>query len=235
MELPLRKREIMRKLLVPALALTLVGVSPLAVSGQDYRSSVGWTLGAHFTTSLNGGAAEGTALDLEPGVGAVGSLFVDHWFGAGIVGFRGQGTYAWNSISWVEGDRDVYSWSLGGLLLLRPFRPGPEPRAAYPYLGVGTGGMEYRLGEGPATAFDDAGALHAGEEEFGLVGIAALGVDVPLPWNWGEGPMLLRVEVSDHLRLDSPLEPTGPEPSEFDPVHVFGLSLGLHTGIGFIR
>lgn len=214
------------------LVLCLLLMMPGAGEAQDYRGSVGWTLGAQWTSGLNAGVEDAEAI--EPGLGALGSLFYDHWWTQAF-GFRGEGTYAWNQVPWTTGDRDVYSWSVSGQLVLRLAGAPGEGRAAYPFLAAGVGGLQHRLGDGPAAVFDEGAAVYAGDEKLRLIGVGSVGVDVPLPWNWSEGPMLLRLQASDQMLFNSPLEPLSDDLDEFDPVHVFQLSVGLHTGVGVIR
>lgn len=215
-----------------ALTVSVLVLAPGAGEAQNYRGSVGWSLGGQWTSELNPGVEEAEAID--PGLGAFGSLFYDHWWTQAF-GFRGEGTYAWSQVPWTTGDRDVYSWSLSGQLVLRLTGAPGEERAAYPFLAAGIGGLQHRLGEGSATVFEEAGAVYAGDEKFRLIGVGSVGVDVPLPWNWSEGPMLLRLQASDQMLFNSPLEPLSDDLDGFDPVHVLQLSVGLHTGIGVIR
>jgi hypothetical protein len=225
----------MRRLLLSALAL--VGVLAATVApgtAQDYRSSVGWNAGVMLTTSLNEGVAGGgNVVDLKPDLTWSAGGHYDKWFGRGQVGGRVALGVARNILPWTQGDRSVYSYRADAGLMLRPTAPDPA-RTVIPFLSLGAGVMRWRLGNGPVTTFSSAGAKYPGDEGFQLAASGGLGIDFVTPWQWGEGPLIVRFEGRDFVQLSSPFKPIDPDASDFGIIHNVFVSLGLHTGIGHL-
>ena len=66
----------------------------------------------------------------------------------------------------------------------------------------------------------------------GARGRCAVPFDIVTPWQWGEGPVSVRIEGRDHIQFSSPFDPANPEASEFGMIHNAGVVIGFHTGIG---
>lgn len=217
-----------------AAAFILMGFLAVTASGavaQDYRSSIGWNAGVMLTTSLNDGASDaGGGVELKPDpTWSVGGHF-DRWFGPGLLGGRLSAGLARNVLPWTQGDRSVYSYRADASLMLRLGGPRPE-RTVIPFISAGVGIVQWGLGDGPVTTFNAAGARYSGNESFQPLGLAGLGLDYVTPFEWGEGPMIVRLEGKDHIQLASPFDPLDPEGGDFGIIHQIYLSLGLHTGI----
>jgi hypothetical protein len=118
-------------------------------------------------------------------------------------------------------------------VLLRPIVPEAGQRFL-PFVGGGVGFINWGLGDGPITTYEAAGATYPGDEGFDLVATASFGFDIITPWNWGEGPMIVRIEGRDHIQFSSPFEPAGSDSSEFGTIHNAAVVIGFHTGIGLI-
>ncbi len=225
----------MRRMLLSTLGL--VGILAAMVSpgmAQDYRSSVGWNAGVMLTTSLNNGADGGTdVVDLKPDLTWSLGGHYDKWFGGGQVGGRVSVGVARNVLQWTQGDRSVYSYRGDASLMLRPTSPDPS-RTTIPFLSLGAGVMRWRLGDGPVTSFSAAGAKYSGDERFQLAASGGLGIDFVTPWQWGEGPLIVRLEGRDYVQFSSPFKPVDPEASDFGIIHNVFISLGFHTGVGHL-
>ena len=216
--------------------LTLLGLMLSLASqaqAQAYKSSVGWIGGAVSTTSMNDGAAgSGSVVSIEPDLTWTAGAHYDHWFG-GNVGLRGQGGFSRQTLPWTQGDRFIHTYSGDLSLMLRPVGAAPG-RTLLPYISGGVGFARWGLGSGEPTTFAAAGATYSGEETFHLLVPASLGFDYILPWKWGEGPMVIRLEGRDHIQLKSPFDPVDPAQGDFGMIHNYGLVLGLHTGLGIL-
>lgn len=222
----------MRRMILSTLGL--VGVLTATVSpgmAQDYRSSVGWDGGVMLTTSLNNGAGGTNVVDLKPDLTWSAGAHYDKWFGGGQVGGSVSLGVARNVLQWTQGDRSVYSYRGDVSLMLRPASPDLA-RTVIPFLSLGVGFMRWRLGEGPVTSFTAAGAKYSGSEGFQLAGAGGVGIDFVTPWQWGEGPLIVRLQGRDYVQLSSPFQPLDPDASAFGMIHNVFISLGLHTGIG---
>ena len=225
----------MRRFLIAALTVTSLWVASASTAlAQGYSSSAGWSAGVLLNTGLNDGAAVGDGLvELKPDITWIASVHYDRWFGSGNVGVRARGGFSRPVLPWVQGDRNikVYMGDIG--LLLRPIVPD-EGKNVLPFLGGGVGFIKWGLGDGPVTTFDPAGATYQGEEAFDLVATASLGIDIVTPWQWGEGPMIVRIEGRDHIQFSSPFDPANPEDPEFGMIHNAAVVIGFHTGIGLM-
>jgi hypothetical protein len=225
----------MRRYLIAALTLTTLGfVLASPALAQGYRTAVGWSAGMAVNTGLNGGATgSGEVLELKPDPTWVISAHYDHWLGSGNIGIRARAGFSRPILPWVQGDREirVYTADLG--LLLRPVAPGPG-KSVLPFISGGVGLINWGLGDGPVTTFDAAAVTYGGEESFDLVAVAGVGIDIITPWQWGEGPLVIRLEGRDHMQLSSPFDPVNPEGGEFGRVHNASVVLGFHTGMGVL-
>jgi hypothetical protein len=223
----------MRRYLTAASGLVaLVAVSISPAWAQDYQSSVGWNAGAIMTTSLNDGAADaGAAVDLKPDLTWALGVHWDRWLGNGQVGLRVQGGMARHVLPWSQGDRTIQVFMADVDLLLRAVSPSPY-RTVLPFIGGGVGLIHWGLGDGPVTTFNPAGASYLGDERPQLMAVAGVGIDLITPWQWGEGPLVIRLEGRNHLQFASPFDPANPEQEDFGMIHNAVVSLGLHTGMG---
>jgi hypothetical protein len=221
----------MRRYLTAASLLAALAAASVSPGwAQDYQSSVGWNVGAILTTSLNDGAA-GALVDLNPDpTWALGAHW-DRWVANGQVGFRVQGGMARHVLPWTQGDRTIQLFMADLSFLLRAVAPSPG-RTVLPFVGGGVGLINWGLGDGPLTTFGAAEATYPGDEKPKLMAVAGLGIDLVTPWNWGEGPLVIRLEGRNHFQFSSPFEPANPEQGDFGVIHNAVVSLGLHTGMG---
>lgn len=223
----------MRRYLIAALTVASIGLTLTSPAmAQGFTSAVGWNGGMFIVTSLNDGATgTGEVLDLKPDATWIASGHYDRWFGSGNFGVRAQAGLSKPTLPWVQGDRQirVYMADLG--LLLRPVAPAPG-RSILPFLSGGVGFIKWGLGDGPVTTFDAAGVVYGGEESFDLVALAGLGIDIVTPWQWGEGPLVIRLEGQDRIQFSSPFDPMNPDSEELGMVHNAAVMIGFHTGIG---
>lgn len=224
----------MRRNLIAGLALmSLTLLPPSRAQAQAYKSSVGWTAGVLSTTSMNDGAGgAGDVVSIEPNLAWTAGAHYDYWFG-GNVGIRGQGAFSRQEVPWTQGDRVIYAYSADASLLLRPLAPEPG-RPVLPYLFGGVGGSLWKLGRGDPTTFGAAAATYGGKETVKLLLPVGIGIDFITPWNWGEGPLVIRIEGRDHIQLKSPFDPVDPDQGDFGMIHNFGVVLGFHTGVGLL-
>ena len=221
----------MRRILIAG--LTLLGVLLLSASqvqAQAYKYSVGWTAGAVSTSSLNDGAGGG--LSMEPDLTWTAGAHVDYWVWDHL-GLRGQGGVTPHTLPWNQGDRKIYAYYADLAVMLRPAGQAPG-RALLPYVSAGVGVARWGLGRGDPTTFGAAGVTYDGSESYNLLFPVSVGVDFITPWNWGEGPLVIRIEGREHLQLMSPFDPVNPDQDDFGMVHNYGVLIGFHTGLGIL-
>lgn len=224
----------MRRNLTIALAALAVGLLMTPSAGaQAYSSSAGWSGGVLLNTGMNDGATGADLLDMKPDPTWLFSMHYDRWFGSGNAGIRARGGFSRPTLPWVQGDREIRVLMADVGLLLRPIAPGPTT-SALPFISGGVGLIKWGLGNGPATTFDPAGVTYDGEEGLDLVATAGLGVDIVSPWQWGEGPLVIRLEARDHIQFSSPFDPSNPDDGEFGMIHNAAVVLGFHTGVGVL-
>lgn len=216
------------------LLLTLMALSAWPAEAQVYKSSVGWNAGALITTSLNEGAAGGSGfVELKPDPTWTIGAYYDRWYFGGQIGLRGHGSLARHVLPWNQGDREIYMYAGDLSLMLRPLRPTLE-RTVAPFLSGGVGFQHWGLGDGPVTSFAPAEATYPGDEKFYLMAVGGLGFDIVTPINWGEGPLVVRLEGRDQIQIKSPFEPLDAEQSDFSLIHNIRVSIGFHTGVGLL-
>lgn len=223
----------MRRKLIIAIAAVAVGLfwSPSA-GAQTYGSSAGWSGGVLLNTALNDGANP-EAVELKPDPTWLVSAHYDQWFGRGNLGVRARGGFSMPKLTWVQGERELRVLMADVGILFRPIAQTPE-RSVLPFLSAGIGLINWGLGDGPPTTFSAAGATYAGEGGLDMVATAGLGVDIVTPWQWGEGPLVVRLEARDHIQFSSPFDPAFSDDPEFGMIHNAGLVLGFHTGMGIL-
>jgi hypothetical protein len=222
----------MRRHILAAVALAvLVWATPAA--SQDYKSSVGWSGGVLYTTSLNDGASGGESfVDLKPDLTWVVGAHYDYWIRNGRVGVQGHGGVGRQVLPWNQGDRSIYEYMGDLSLILRPVAPTSETMVL-PFLSGGVGATYWELGDGPTTSFAPSGAKYSGDK-FKPAAVAGLGLDFVTPWIWGEGPVVVRLAVKDYIQLSSNFSPIEAEAGDFGIVHNGMVTLGFHTGMGLL-
>jgi hypothetical protein len=225
----------MRRNVITALSLLgLVTATATPGMAQSFKSSIGWNAGVLFSTSLNDGAASGEGLvDLKPDLTWMVGLHYDQWYGSGQLGFRVQGAFARQDLDWVQGPRGIYTYAADVGVMLRPAAPIPG-RTVLPFVTGGVGLIRRALGNGASTTFHSAGATYSGEESFQLVAVGGVGFDFITPWQWGEGPVIVRIEGRNHFQFASPFDPVDPEQANFGMINNVSLVLGFHTGMGML-
>lgn len=222
----------MNQLAAASLTLfALVGFLATPAHAQTYRGAAGWSVGALYSTSLNDGSSG--SVDLEPEIAPMVSFHVDHWWGSGRTGVRLQLGASQPELDWIQGARDIAVYTADVNLMVRLLTPSPENRVI-PHLAIGAGGIWWLLGDGPTTTFADAGVVYDGQEGVEPTGVASLGLDFLMPWQWDENPILLRFEARDVVQFGSPFDPTSADDDDFGIVHNLGVTLGIHTGIGLL-
>jgi hypothetical protein len=225
----------MRRNLIAALALTFCVVAFASPAlGQGYQSAVGWSGGVFFNTALNDGATGSIDfVEMKADPTWVLNVNYDYWLGGGNLGIRANGGFSKPILPWVQGDREirVYMADLG--VILRPIAAGPD-RSVLPFIGGGVGFMNWGLGDGPPTDYDPAGVRYGGEQSFDLIASAGAGLDFVTPWEWGEGPMVIRLEGRDYLQFSSPFDPIDSAAEDFGLIHNIVVMLGFHTGMGVL-
>ena len=225
----------MRRYFITALSfLGLVAATVEPGVAQSFKSSIGWNAGVLYTTSLNDGAAAGEGLvDLKPDLTWTIGAHYDRWLGGGQVGYRVQGGFANQQLDWIQGPRSIHVYTADAGLMLRPAAPTPG-RTLLPFITGGVGVIRRMLGDGDPTSFGSAGATYAGEEKFQLVAVGGVGFDFITPWNWDDGPVIIRLEGRNHFQFSSPFDPVNPEDANFGLINNIGVVLGLHTGLGLL-
>ena len=225
----------MRRYFIIAFSVTaFLAVSTMSVGAQAYESSAGWNAGVMFTTGLNDGAATGQgSVELKPDPTWLASVHYDRWLAGGNLGVRARGGFSMSTLPWTQGDREIRIYMADIGLLLRPIVP-QNGQSLLPFIGGGVGFINWGLGDGPITTYEQAGATYPGEAGFDLVATASLGFDIVTPWHWGEGSMVLRIEGRDHIQFSSPFEPIDSDSSEFGLIHNAAVVIGFHTGIGVL-
>ncbi len=217
---------------------TLSAFSALAfiatpTEAQMPKYGAGFTLGAGHITELNSGAlglGGGTPVELKPGTGFLFGLHFDSWYGATRrIGVRYQGAYQQPEVDWSNGQRDIDMLTADVSVMFRPVVPEPEQRVI-PYLALGLGGVWYDLGRGPQITFDSADAYYDGSSRVMPAGLVGVGVDILLPpsMEWHATPIRIRVEVADHITLNSPFKQIS-QADRYGEVHHFRLTIGAYS------
>ena len=224
----------MLRYLKAALLVSTLGLAFTSPAlAQGYKNAVGWSGGVLLPTSLNDGGSTGNLVDLSPGTTWIVSGHYDHWLSGGRLGGRVRIGFSKPTLPWVQGDRAIRVFLVDVGLLLRPMAPAPG-RSILPFIAGGVGFVNWGLGQGPPTTFDPAAATYGGEESFDLAISGGVGIDYITPFNWGEDPLVIRLEGRDHVQLSSPFDPVGSDASEFGIIHNPAVVLGFHTAMGFL-
>ncbi len=229
----------MRALRGAGTALLLLALAT-AARAQDYGASIGWYVGAIHSTALNSGAAAVTVNGaaqapeaIQPDLGWLAGAFYERWLGAGYVGYRFNGALSQSAVPWNGINRNVRMW-LGDVdLVLRPVNPEGGHKV-FPFLAAGAGGVIYDMGRGLPVSFDAANAMYSGRQNPRFAAAVSGGIDIVTPWSADFSPILVRLQVGDHMVLRSPFSPLIGGGS-FDPVHQLHAELSLHAGVGSLH
>jgi len=217
-------RSYLRTSLVTAAAL-------LAAAGdaapQDFRTAIGYGGGAVAITPLNAGGQGAQELRFEPGW--IVAAHIEHRFGIGWLGLRAHGAYTQRPLAIADSTLGINVWFADAEFVLRPFGAGGA-RGVSPFLTLGAGAIRYGLGRGRAVEIVEANARYDGASENRWAAVVGLGLDIGPVLELQETPLGLRLEVGDHIALDSPFKPiSGPR---FSPVHNVRVTLSLVSLIG---
>jgi hypothetical protein len=206
------------------LVVTALGASPAAA--QDYDGSVGYGAGGIWFSDFNAGSG-GTPLTMDPGW--VTAAHIENWVDRGRFGGRINVAFTQRPLDTTVDQRDISSWLVGGDLLLRMLSPSPG-RSVAPFIGAGVGFASYGLGRGQPVAFPDERAQYSGEDSRRFTVSGAFGFDILPSFTIFGTPSGFRLEIIDHMALDSPFTrvPSG----SFDPVHNIRVTLSL---LGMVR
>jgi hypothetical protein len=137
-------------------------------------------------------------------------------------------------MEWQQGPRTIAVYSSDLNLVLRLTSPSPG-RSVTPYASLGVGWIWWILGNGPGTAFPAARAFYDGDDGFDLMGVGSFGLDFATPFQWGEGPLMIRLEARDGVQFESPFQPLDRNDGDFGMVHNIRIGLGMHAGFGRLR
>ncbi|MGH7500912.1 MAG: hypothetical protein ACREL7_04060 [Longimicrobiales bacterium] len=216
-----------------AVALAFAASGAIAtqnVQAQDYRFAASYNAGAAWFSPLNSGA--GARSDVAFDIGWIMGLQFEQWLGSGRTGWRINGALTERPIGLPGGDRDVGMWFADFDLLLRLLPASPD-RRVNATLSLGAGLVRYKLGDGDPLFMTAANASYDGDDGPLFAPTGGLSIDVLTGWRWDGDPVGLRLEVVDHVALDSPFQPIGG--GDFSPVHNVRFVLGAFTGWGLLR
>jgi hypothetical protein len=208
-----------RKLLSLALLIGALFAAPAAA--QDYDGSIGYGGGGIFFTDFNSGGS-GAQLRLDPGW--VATAHIDHWVDRGRFGGRINAAFTQRPLTTLTNERSIRTWIVGGDLLLR-LLPAGSPRGAAPYIGLGVGRVSYGLGKGGLVILEGQDASYSGDNDKHWAVSGAFGIDILPTFTIFGTPSGVRLEVMDHMTLESPFEPLAG--SDFDPVHNVRVAIEL--------
>jgi hypothetical protein len=209
----------------------VTAVALLAAAGhaapQDFRTAIGYGGGAVAITPLNAGGQATQELRFEPGW--IVAAHLEHRFGSGWLGLRAQGAYTQRPLAIADSTLGINIWFADAEFVLRPFGAG-SARGVSPFVSLGGGLIKYGLGRGSAVDIAEANARYDGASEHRWAAVLGLGLDVGPVLEIQETPLGLRLEVGDHIALDSPFEPiSGPR---FSPVHNLRVTLSVVSLVG---
>jgi hypothetical protein len=217
------------------LACSALLLSAGTLSAQDYKYVASYNAGGIYFTSMNpsAGSFEGASahdLKLDPGW-LVGAQF-EQWFGGGRLGARLNGALTQRPLDLPGANRDIGVWLLDASLLLR-FLSAQSGNVFAPYIGVGGGVVRYKLGRGNVLTYAPANAVYTGDDDPRWAATGVFGFDIITAWKWDDAPVGFRIEIADHMTLDSPFQRNGGD--NFDSIHNVRLVLGLFSGFGVLH
>ncbi len=223
----------MRRNFLAALALTFSAFAFASPAlGQGYKSAAGFSGGVFFPTALNDGAVgAGELVEMKPDPTLTMNAHYDYWLGSGHLGLRGTAGLSRAILPWTQGDRKIRVFAMDLGFLLRPIASAPG-KTVLPFINGGVGLINWGMGDGAPMSYNPAGANYDGDENFDFMAAVGFGLDIVSPWEWGEGPVVVRLEGRDFMQFDSPFEPTDPSDSAFGMIHNFSVVLGFHTALG---
>jgi hypothetical protein len=228
-----KEKTLMNRFSLILAVLLAAGGTDLAA--QDYRFGAAYYAGGVYFTPLNpsAGSFEGaSAHDIKLDPGWLVGLQFEQWFGGGRIGARLNGAFTERPIDLPGDNRQIGVWLADADLMLRIISPGPRNIVA-PYISVGAGVVRYKLGRGNVLAYPPANAIYTGDDDPRWAGAAALGFDILTSWMWDDAPIGIRVEIADHVTLDSPFSEANGD--NFASIHNVRVVLGLFSGFGVLH
>lgn len=219
--MPEPKRKNVTKLTSALAGLAVAGLlaaSPLGA--QAYDGAIGYGGGGVWFGEFNEG---GTSLALDDGWLA--SLQGEYYVWGGRSGLRLGAAFTQRPFQAPDGARDINTWLFDASVLFRPLPARPDRAGISPYLAVGGGLVNYDFGEGLPLTFPDAEAVYPGDNEMKWAAVGAVGIDLVPRLRFLDTPLGIRLEVADHVVIDSPFESFDGE--SFGPVHNVRVTLGL--------
>ncbi len=205
--------------LTPVIVAAALCASPVAA--QDYDGSAGYGAGGVWFSDFNSGGG-GTPMRLE--AGWITTAHLENWVNRGRLGGRINVAYTKRPLETTTDNRDISAWIFGADLLLRMLSPSPG-RSVAPFIGAGVGYASYGLGRGQPISFPAEEATYAGEDHRRITVSGAFGIDILPSMTIFGTPSGFRLEIIDHLALDSPFSPV--QGVDFDPVHNIRVSLSI--------
>jgi hypothetical protein len=225
---PLRIRSVPLVMALFVSWATVAAPEPALAQGPQYGT--GLLFGAGHIGPLNPDAAsfgEGDAQEILPATGPLVAIHVDRWYGVRRrFGIRVQFAFQQPRFEWTTSEprSDVYSGDLSVLL-----RAAPSVNSVIlPYVAGGFGGIWYDLDRLVGSHMPEADAYYDQSSRVRPAGIVAFGLDLPSPWEWGRQPLRIRMEVADHVALDSPFRRIS-NGARYGPIHHIRFTVGLHS------
>lgn len=213
---------------IPFAAVLALLATVAHAEAQQFRTAVGYGGGGVYVTPLNAGG-DGPSDELLLDAGWITSAEIEHRVGSGWLGLRAHGGYTQRPFALEDRTLGINVWLADVGLVLRPFGPGPM-RGISPFLSAGGGVVFYRFGRGDAVDLAAANARYPGDNERQWAAVAGVGIDVGPALDIQETPLGFRIEVADHIALQSPFDPIAGSP--FAPVHNLRITVSLISMIG---
>jgi hypothetical protein len=211
-------------------ASCLAVVAPEPASAQRPQYGTGLLFGASHIGPLNPDAAwlgEEDSREILPTTGPLVAIHIDRWYGIRRrLGVRVQAAFQQVSFEWTTSKlrANVYSGDLSVLL-----RSAPSASSVIlPYLAGGVGGIWYDLDRLLDSHMPEADAYYNQNSGIRPAGVVAFGMDLPSPWEWGRQPLRIRMEVADHVALDSPFRRISDD-VRHGLIHHIRFTVGVHS------
>jgi hypothetical protein len=195
----------------------LLAAAPLGAQG--YSGVVGYGGGAAWFGDFT---ESGPALALDDGwlAHAQGEYFM----AGGRLGARLGAAFTQRPFQAPDRARDINTWMFDAAATLRPL-PLRRGSAVSPFLAAGVGVISYGFGEGTPVEFEGADAVYPGDTRRQLTAVGGVGLDLVPRFSLFDTPLGLRLEVADHVALESPFESLDGE--AHGPVHNVRVTIGL--------